>query len=197
MSKIEQIITEIEEYIDSCRFQPLSTTKIIVNKDEIDELLAELRLRTPDEIKKYQKIIANKDAILGDAKDKAETMIAEATAHITELVSEHEIMQQAYKEANEIIEKANAEAGSILENATIEANDLKTNAVAYTDKILEDVQNILSNGIDTFQKEQNELLSSMSDSLQVVISNRNELRGTKDEAQEDDDYEDYTVNFDE
>lgn len=52
MSKIEQIITEIEEYIDNCKFQPLSTSKIIVNKDEIDELLAELRLRTPDEIKK-------------------------------------------------------------------------------------------------------------------------------------------------
>ena len=37
-SRIEQIIEEIEEYIDSCKFQPLSTTKIIVNKDEIDEL---------------------------------------------------------------------------------------------------------------------------------------------------------------
>ena len=53
MSKIEQIITEIEEYIDNCRFQPLSNTKIVVNKEEIDELLAELRLKTPDEIKKY------------------------------------------------------------------------------------------------------------------------------------------------
>jgi len=30
MSKIEQIITEIEEYIDNCKFQPLSTSKIIV-----------------------------------------------------------------------------------------------------------------------------------------------------------------------
>ena len=75
MSKIEQIITEIEEYIDNCKFQPLSTSKIIVNKDEIDELLAELRLRTPDEIKKYQKIIANKDAILNDAKERAEEQL--------------------------------------------------------------------------------------------------------------------------
>ena len=39
MSRIEQLITEIEEYIDSCKFQPLSTTKIIVNKEELDELL--------------------------------------------------------------------------------------------------------------------------------------------------------------
>lgn len=198
MSKIEQIITEIEEYVDSCKFQPLSTTKIIVNKDEIDELLAELRLRTPDEIKKYQKIIANKDAILGDAKDRAEAMIAEATAHITELVSEHEIMQQAYKQANDIIAKANKEAQDILENATIEANDLRTNAVAYTDQILSDVQSILSNGIDTFQKQQNDLLSSMSNSLQVVIANRNELTGSSEEENynTDDDYEDYTVDLD-
>ena len=48
MSRIEQLINEIEEYIDSCKFQPLSTTKIIVNKEELDELLVELRLRSPD-----------------------------------------------------------------------------------------------------------------------------------------------------
>ena len=44
-SRIEQIIEEIEEYIDSCKFQPLSTSKIIVNKDQMDELLRELRMR--------------------------------------------------------------------------------------------------------------------------------------------------------
>lgn len=45
-SRIEQIIGEIEEYVDSCKFQPLSTTKIVVNKEEIEELLRELRLKT-------------------------------------------------------------------------------------------------------------------------------------------------------
>ena len=45
-SRIEQIIGEIEEYVDSCKFQPLSTTKIVVNKEEIEELLRELRLRS-------------------------------------------------------------------------------------------------------------------------------------------------------
>ena len=53
-SRIEQIIEEIEEYVENCRYQPLSTTKIIVNKEELEELLRELRLKTPDEIKRYQ-----------------------------------------------------------------------------------------------------------------------------------------------
>ena len=69
-SRIEQIIDEIDEFIESCKFQPLSATKIIVNKEEIEELLRELRLKTPDEIKRYQKIISNKDAILEDAGGK-------------------------------------------------------------------------------------------------------------------------------
>ena len=86
-SRIEQIIEEIEEYIDSCKFQPLSTSKIIVNKDQMDELLRELRMKTPDEIKRYQKIIANKDAILADAQAKAESLIEDAQIQTTELGS--------------------------------------------------------------------------------------------------------------
>ena len=51
-SRMEQIIEEIEEFIDSCKYQPLSNTKIIVNKEELEELLTELRLKTPEEIKR-------------------------------------------------------------------------------------------------------------------------------------------------
>ena len=95
ISRMEQIIEEIEEYIDHCKFQPLSSTKIVVNRDELEELLAELKQKTPEEIKKYQKIISNKEAILADAQARAEAIIAEAQVHTTELVSEHQIMQQA------------------------------------------------------------------------------------------------------
>lgn len=196
MSKIEQIITEIEEYIDNCKFQPLSTSKIIVNKDDIDELLAELRLRTPDEIKKYQKIIANKDAILNDAKERSEAMIAEATAHINQLVSEHEIMQKAYNEANQIIEQAQQQAQDILGNATNEANDLRTRAMQYTDDILANVQSILSTGMDSFEHAQSEMMTSLNSSLNVVVESRKELGGQDEEAtDEQTDDDDITVDL--
>ena len=105
-SRIEQLIDEIEEYIDNCKYQPLSNSKIIVNKDEIDDLLRELRQKTPEEIKRYQKIISNKEAILNDAREKAQALINEATEHTTELINEHEIMQQAYAQANEVVQLA-------------------------------------------------------------------------------------------
>ena len=109
-SKIEQIIEEIEEYIDGCKPQTLSKTNIIVNKEEIEELLRELRMKTPEEIKRYQKVLANRDAILADAQAKADAIIKEANIHTSELINEHEIMQQAYIQANEIMAAAEAEA---------------------------------------------------------------------------------------
>ena len=100
-SRMEQIIEEIEEYIDNCKYQPLSSTKIVVNKDELEELLTELKMKTPEEIKRYQKIISNKEAILADAQAKADAIIAQAQVQTSELVSEHQIMQQAYAQAND------------------------------------------------------------------------------------------------
>ena len=132
-SKIEQIIEEIEEFIDGCKYKALSNTHIIVDKDQIDELLHELKVKTPDEIKRYQKIISNKEAILADAKEKANALINEATVHTNELINEHEIMQQAYAQANEVVTLATNQAQEILDNATMEANAMRDAAIHYTD----------------------------------------------------------------
>lgn len=148
-SRIEQLIDEIEEYIDSCKYQPLSNSKIIVNKEELEELLRELRMKTPDEIKRYQKIINNKEAILNDAREKAEALINEATVHTSELINEHEIMQQAYAQANEVVSLATQQAQEILDSATVEANSVKASAIQYTVRflpiwrVLSDMESIL------------------------------------------------------
>lgn len=82
--------------------QTFSSSKIIVNREEMEELLNELRIKTPEEIKRYQKIISNKEAILADAQAKADAIIAQAQVKTDELVSEHQIMQQAYAQADEV-----------------------------------------------------------------------------------------------
>lgn len=174
-SRIEQIIQEIEEYVDSCKFQPLSTTKIVVNKEEIEELLRELRLKTPDEIKRYQKIISNKEAILNDARAKAEALINDATIHTNELINEHEIMQQAYAQANEVVTMATKQAQDILDNATIEANNMRSAAMQYTDGILANVENLLTQTMKTTQDHYDSFISSLNQYNDVVNANRVEL----------------------
>ena len=174
-SRIEQIIEEIEEYIDSCKFQPLSTTKIIVNKDQIDELLRELRMKTPDEIKRYQKIIANKDAILADAQAKADSMLQEAQIQTSELVSEHEIMQQAYAQANEIVTAATEQAQQILDNATNDANDIRIGAMQYTDDLLANAESIIGHTLDSYTTKYDGLVNSLQECHDRVRNHPSEL----------------------
>lgn len=209
MSKIEQIISEIEDYIDGCKFQPLSNTKIIVNKDEIDELLAELRLRTPDEIKKYQKIINNKDAILNDAKQKAENLLNQANAHKDELISEHEIMRQAYAQANDMMQQVSSEAQDILDKAVADANDIRLAAVKYTDDELVSLENVIAHMMDNVSMKYESFMKTLSTSLEVVRANRAQLQPGQDgedyveeqnenaQASDNSGFEDYTVPLDE
>lgn len=175
MSRIEQLIGEIEEYIDSCKFQPLSNSKIIVNKEEMEELLVELRLRVPEEIKKYQKIISQQDAILSDAKVQAESMLSDAKAQTEEMVSNSEIMQQAYAKANALVQDAQNQADGIVNNAVADADQIRSNAIRYTDEMLASLETIISRSLENASLHLNELKSSLGDSRSIVQSNREAL----------------------
>ncbi len=175
-SKIEQLIDEIEDYIDGCKYQPLSKTNIIVNKEEIDELLRELRMKTPDEIKRYQKIITNKEAILNDARTKAEALIKDATVQTTELINEHEIMQQAYAQANEVVRMATMQAQEILNNATLEANGVRTYAMQYLDEMLANLENAMTATLATTTEHYESFYNTISGYNETVKANRAELR---------------------
>ena len=174
-SRIEQIISEIEEYIDGCKFQPLSNSKIIVNKEELEELLTELRMKTPEEIKRYQKVLANRDAILADAQAKADAIIKEANIHTTELINEHEIMQQAYVQANEIMAAAEAEAQKRLDAATIEANNFRMQAMRYTDDMLGNLQNLVRQTMEGHAARYESMMNSLNNFNEILASNRAEL----------------------
>lgn len=177
-SRIEQTIKEIEEFIDRCNFQPLSKKNIVVNKEEIDELLRELRMKTPEEIKSYQQMLANKEAILNDAKEKAEAIVRQANDQFKEQVSEQEIMKHAYAEANAILESAAAQAQQMLDQATADANEIRMGAVQYTDSMLAAVQSIIQNTMESYNSKYSDLLNSLNGYYELIAENRAELAPT-------------------
>lgn len=182
-SRIEQIIEEIETYIDNCK-GPLfgSGDKILVNRERMEELLRELRMKTPEEIKRYQKVLANKDAILADAQQKAEAIIAQANIQNQELVNEHEIMQQAYEQANQVIEMATNQAQEILDNATRDANEIRLGAIQYTDDMLAHLQEMVQRVVDTSNTRYQAMMANFQDFYNVITSNRAELAPQQAEA---------------
>lgn len=202
-NRIEQLIDDIYEFVEGCKATPFAPNKIQVNKEELYELLDELRSRTPDEIKRYQKIIANRDAIIADAEDKAEKIIEEAKAKAAQLVGEHEIMQQAYARVNDMVAAAGEDANEMVSKAQAEADALRTSILTYSNNVMSDMEQILKEAFESTSQRCEMLIMSLKDNYDAVVQNRQEIymqldadyvrgdeAGRTDDAGYDDQYDD-------
>ena len=171
-NRIEQLIDDIYEYVESCKTSTFAPNKVTVVKDELYDLLDELKERTPDEIKRYQKIIANRDAIIADAEDKAEKIIEEAKAKAKQLVSEHEIMQQAYARVNEMVSDASRDAEEMVSKAKIESEQLTTGALNYANNVMYDMEKILSDAYESTRERAENLIATLKENYEAVAENR-------------------------
>jgi len=176
-SKIEDLIEQIYEFVEGCKMQPLSSTKVIVPKDELYDLLDELRLRTPDEVKKFQKIIANRDAILSDAENKANAMLEDAKVQKEQMISEHEIMTSAYTRADDVINQATAQAKQIVDDASQQADEIRSGAMNYTKDMLASLESVLKNAVADSQNYYGGLIQALQTNLDTVQGNQHELAG--------------------
>ncbi len=183
-NRIEQVIGDIEEYIDGCKMQAFSNTKIIVDRPQIEEFLDELRQYTPEEVKKYQRMLNNRDKILSDAKKKAGELEDKAQAYADHMVSESQITKMAYDKANEILKSANEQAEDIVDRATEEANQIRESAIAYTSQLLENLQSIITGTADDTRNLFGALITSLTEHQNIVDENLRELN-SEDSAADD------------
>ncbi|MCR4739964.1 MAG: hypothetical protein K5886_06845 [Lachnospiraceae bacterium] len=174
-TRIEQIIEEMEDFIDECKYAKFSSTNIVVEREKLEEYLRQLKATTPEEIKRYQKIISNKEAILNDARAKADAMIAQATASTNHMISEHEIMQQAYSQAAEVCRSANEQAQNTIDQAVIEANTIRDQAMKYIDGMLIELQNIVNTAINIADERYGGLLNDLRKCGDEIDKNRTAL----------------------
>ncbi|OYP59580.1 ATPase, partial [Lachnotalea glycerini] len=105
------------------------------------------------------------------------------TVHTNELINEHEIMQQAYAQANEIVLIATNQAQEILDKATIDANNIRYGAIQYTDDMLANMQGIISHAINSSTAKYENLVKSLQDCYDIVNANRVELAPQEDEEE--------------
>ncbi len=150
-NRIEQVIGDIEEYIDGCKMQAFSNTKIIVDRPQIEEFLDELRQYTPEEVKKYQRMLSNRDKIMADAKKKANEIEEKAVAYANHMVEEHQITKMAYDKANEILEAAKEQANKLVADANEQANQIRQGSQEYSSQMLENLHSVLAGTIDDYQ----------------------------------------------
>ncbi|MBP3617128.1 MAG: ATPase [Lachnospiraceae bacterium] len=175
--RIEQLIEEIFEFVESCKSSTFSSSKVIVPKEELYDLLDELRLKVPEEIKRCQKMIANRDAIIADAEDKAAAIEQAARAQAQMLVNENEITQQAYYQANEMVRQATEHAEGLVAQAQEEAMQIRQGALGYTNEMLGQVERLLGSVFEVTKNRSDAMLESMQQNLEIIAANRRELNG--------------------
>ena len=175
--RIEQLIEEIFEFVESCKASAFSSSKVIVPKEELFDLLDELRLKVPEEIKRCQKMIANRDAIIADAEDKASAIEQAARAQAQMLVNDNEITQQAYYQANEMVRQATEHAEMLVAQAQEEAFQIRQGALGYTNEMLGRVEQVLASSYEITKNRSDAMLESMRQNLEIVAANRRELNG--------------------
>lgn len=185
INKIEQAINDIENYIGTCRNRAFSTTDIIVNREEMEDLLHDLRRKTPEEVTHFKKVIANKEAILADATARADAMLADAERKAksllnqaaeehNQMISEHEVMLRAQARADEYVNMAISKAQDIIDNATIEANALKDAANQYMVDVLEHLERIISSATQSANANYEKSMQSARDSFSKLINSLGE-----------------------
>jgi len=140
---IEQIMNEIEEKIDKCRTIPF-WGKGIIDKEEILELIQEMRNKFPEEMRQAKWVKEERQRIISDAQKEAAAMVKATEEKIAAMVNEHDITQQAYAKANQIIDSAQQNS-----------REIRLGANQYADDVLRALEEELVKTADTIRANRN------------------------------------------
>ena len=174
-NRIEQLIEEMYEYIEGCKPKGFSTTQVVVMKEEIYDILDEMKLKIPEEIKRCAKVVANKDQIIASVEERAEKIIADAKRQAEMLVQESEIMRQAYLQANEMVSRATQQADTIFQQASNDAETISMGALRYTNEMLTEVERVIAYTYEEAKAKTEAMLTTLEENLKIVQENRREL----------------------
>ena len=123
MMDIEQLIDALEDKIDSCTTIPI-WGRGIIDKDELLDMIQDIRMKYPDEMKQAKWVKEERQRIINDAQKEAAGFIKAAEDKIAAMVNEHDITQQAYEKANQIVDSAQKNSHEIRVGANQYADDV-------------------------------------------------------------------------
>ena len=148
---ILHLVDRLEELFNQSRPIPF-THNVIVDEDRMLDLIDQMRVSIPDEMKKAQQILAQRDRILAQAQEEASRVKAIAREESDQLIEQQAVVQAARTRADEILAQ---ERGDI-ESKKQEADEYVIETLRYLEMELERYLNQVRNGIRTVQKDYQE-----------------------------------------
>lgn len=169
MAAINELLDNLEDYLENAKSFPFSS-KISVEKEVLLDIIAEMRLSLPNEIRQAQRIISDYDKIIKEANDKAMSIIHSSEKQCEKMANDHEVYKKALEKANEVLDEAKQSA-----------RDVRLNAISYADEILSKTETVLKEAMIAFDKENRNIDDHFSNLINLLYRNRKELKGEEND----------------
>lgn len=134
-----ELLDQLEDLIEGSKAVPI-VGKAMIDKDEILDIIQELRIKMPDDLKQAKWIKGERQRILLEAQKEATTIIKSAEDKIISMINE-----------NEITKKANEAAEEIVKNANNRAREIRNATKQYIDDALSDSEKVLERTLSTLR----------------------------------------------
>jgi vacuolar-type H+-ATPase subunit H len=139
------LLDQLEEVLGAGSRVPL-TSRTLVDEQEILDILDQIRVSVPDELKAARRLTQDRDQIIADAHAEAERIVQEAETEAVERVSQHNLVRVA-----------EGRAADIEERAMLQAADIRRDADAYAYKVLQKLRDQIGQVAQTVDRGLSEL----------------------------------------
>ena len=143
--EIFTLLETLEDMLEKSRNVPFSG-KCVVDKEEILDIIKEIRLKLPEELKQAKWVKEERQRILVEAQNEADEIIKEAENRIISMIDEHEITRKAYEKKVENIETANEMS-----------REISKGTKEYADSVLAGIEVALQDAMKVIQNNRKEL----------------------------------------
>jgi hypothetical protein len=146
---ILQLIDRLEELFNESKSIPL-TRNVMVDEDRMLDIIDQMRIAIPEEVKKAQQLLGQRDRVLAQAQEEANRTLEIARQKADQLASKEIVMQEAQRRADQILVQARADA----ENVRSDADEYVMNSLTQLQDELERITNQVINGLRVVKDEQ-------------------------------------------
>lgn len=133
---IDDVLDVMDELLDKSWSLPLSGGRCVVDADRVRDLIDDIRINLPTEIKQAQAIVSDRAEILATAKREAENIIRKAEERAKALVVQEEITKSAQ-----------TKAADILSQTQIKSREMRSAASQFSDDILRTTEETVSKAL--------------------------------------------------
>ena len=138
--KIEMILDLMDETIDKAWSLPLSGGRCVVDVEQLQALIDDVRMNLPTEIMQAKAIAADRVEILAQAKREADQLMRRAEEQAKKLIDREAVVKQAKTKANDIMVQAQVQSRELRNGAQNFSDDTLRKAEESLTKSLVDIR---------------------------------------------------------